>query len=231
MSYAGIFVTGTDTDVGKTFVSSLLLELSRARGIRWGVMKPVETGVDEQGPRDAQRLRSAALCRDPLEEICPQQFAMPAAPSVAAAAEQTSVQMQSIERAWNQLKEKHSLLLVEGAGGLRVPLDEKTDMGDLALRFGLPLLLVVRGRLGTLNHTRLSLDSARQRQIPVLGVIISHVAGPPSAADEANLSSLREELGSLVGGEWPFFEHGAPPGEALAPYLDLEAILARIRCG
>ncbi len=229
MSHAGIFVTGTDTGVGKTFASCLLLELSRARGIRWGVMKPVETGVDEHGPEDAQRLRSAALCRDPLEEICPQQFAMPAAPSVAAAAEQTSVQMPSIERAWNQLKEKHSLLLVEGAGGLRVPLDKKTDMGDLALRFGLPLLLVVRGRLGTLNHTRLSLDYARQRQIPVLGVIISHVDGPLSAADEANLSSLREELGSLVVGELPFFENGAPPGEALAPYLDLEAILARIR--
>ena len=80
-----------------------------------------------------------------------------------------------------------------------------------------------------LNHTRLSLDYARQRQIPVIGVIISHVDGPPSAADEANLSSLREELGSLLVGELPFFEHGAPPGEALAPYLDLEAILARIR--
>jgi dethiobiotin synthetase len=229
MSHAGIFVTGTDTGVGKTFVSCLLLELSRARGISWGVMKPVETGVGEEGPRDAQRLRSAALCGDPLEVVCPQQFSMPAAPNVAAAAVQTRVQMETIDGAWKQLKEKHSLLMVEGAGGLRVPLDEKLDMGDLALRFGLPLLLVVRGRLGTLNHTRLSLDCARQRKIPVLGVVISHGDSPPTAADEANLSSLREELGSLVVGELPFFEDGAPPGEALASYLDLEAILARIR--
>jgi dethiobiotin synthetase len=229
MSHAGIFVTGTDTGVGKTFVSCLLLELSRARGISWGVMKPVETGVGEEGPRDAQRLRSAALIRDPLEDICPQQFSLPAAPNVAAAAEQTSVQMESIDRAWNRLKEQHSLLLVEGAGGLRVPLNEKLDMGDLAQRFDLPLLLVVRGRLGTLNHTRLTLDCARQRQIPVLGVVISHADSPPSSADEANLACLREELGSLLVGELPFFEDGAPPGEALASFLDLEAILARIR--
>lgn len=229
MSQHGIFITGTDTGVGKTFVGCLLLELSRARGISWGVMKPVETGVDEDGPQDAQRLRSAALSRDSLEEICPQQFSMPAAPNVAAAAEQTSVQIPTIEEAWRQLKEKHPLLLVEGAGGLRVPLDEKSDMGDLAQRFQYPLLLVVRGRLGTLNHTRLTLDNARQRKIPVLGVIISHGDGPPSAADEANLSCLREELGALLVGELPFFENGAPPGEGLAPYLDLEAILARIR--
>jgi len=231
VSSAGVFVTGTDTDVGKTFAACLLLELSRARGIRWGVMKPVETGVDEDGPRDAQRLRSAALCGDPLDEICPQQFSMPAAPNVAAAAEQTSVHMETIDRAWSALKEKHSLLLVEGAGGLRVALDDKSDMGDLALRLKLPLLLVIRAKLGTMNHTRLTLDNIRQRQIPLAGVIINHVDGPLSAADEANLASLRGELGSLVVGELPFFEKGAPPGEALAAHLGLDAILAQIQRG
>jgi dethiobiotin synthetase len=230
MSHPGVFITGTDTDVGKTFAASILLELSRARGIRWGVMKPVETGVDEElGPCDAQRLRSAALSRDPLEEICPQQFAMPAAPTVAAAAENSHVDLEAIDRAWQSLKEKHPLLLVEGAGGLRVPLDEKLDMGDLALRFELPLLLIIRGKLGTMNHTRLSLDEAHRRGIPVAGVIINHVDGPLSAADEANLASLRSELGSQLLGELPFFDDGAPPGEALAPYLDLESLLSRIR--
>ncbi len=231
VSSAGVFVTGTDTDVGKTFASILLLELSRARGIRWGVMKPVETGVGEDGPQDAQRLRSAALCGDPLDEICPQQFSMPAAPNVAAAAEQTSVHMEAIDRAWSTLKAKHSLLLVEGAGGLRVALDDKSDMGDLALRLELPLLLVIRTKLGTMNHTRLTLDNIRQRAIPLAGVIINHVDGPLSAADQANFAFLRGELGSLVVGELPFFENGAPPGEGLAAHLDLDAILAQIQRG
>lgn len=218
----GFFVTGTDTGVGKTVVSCAIVRSFRARGMDVGVLKPVETGVPPAGPLDAQALRAAAGAPDSLEEVCPQSFLMPAAPTVAAAAEGRRVEADAIRAAWKLLSERHQWMVVEGAGGLLVPVWSGATMADLAAEFGLPLVLVVRGALGTINHTRLSLEAAAARGLRVAGVVICHVGGALSAADEANLASLREELGSLLIGEIPPLAEGQLPSPDA---LDLTALL------
>jgi dethiobiotin synthetase len=121
-----------------------------------GVLKPVETGVGPEGPLDAIALREAAGLEVAIDEVCPQHFALPAAPSVAAAAEGRRVDRRSIDVAMQRGMAAHECVIVEGAGGLLVPLAEGFSMADLALRHRLSLLVVCRASLGTLNHTRIT---------------------------------------------------------------------------
>ena len=199
----GWFVTGTDTGVGKTVVTCALARALRTRGANVGVMKPIETGVGGDGPLDALALREAAGCDDPLDTICPQQFALPAAPSVAAEAEGRQVDLAAVRSAFARLAARRSPLLVEAAGGLLAPAAAGVTMADLARELGLPLLLVTRSALGTINHTRLAIEAVRARGLPLAGVVISHGSGPLSGADEANCQALRDELGPLRVGEVP----------------------------
>ncbi len=220
---SGLFVTGTDTGVGKTVVACALAERLRARGVDVGVMKPIETGVGPQGPLDAIALAEAAGADDPLARICPVRLALPAAPDVAAAAEARAIDLGAIRAAFAALRARHALLLVEGAGGLLVPITAGYSMAELARELGLPLLVVARGRLGTVNHTRLTLEVAAARGLPVAGVVVSHGPTPLSPADAANLGALRRLLGPLLLGELPPLHPGAstPPGA-----LDLGRLLA-----
>ncbi|MFO0689489.1 MAG: dethiobiotin synthase [Myxococcota bacterium] len=224
----GLFVTGTDTNVGKTFVGCALARGLRAAGIDVGVMKPAETGVPESGPLDASALRIAAGVDDPIEDVCPERFALPASPEVAARAEGRGVSLAAIRTAFSRLAGRHDFMLVEGAGGLLVPLDRETDMADLARELGLPVLLVTRARLGTINHTRQSLACAAARGLEVFGVVISHGDGPLSPADALNLASLRERLGGLLVGEIPPITAG---GTAAPETAGLEAVLRAVRTG
>ena len=207
----GWFVTGTDTGVGKTLVSCAMARVLRDLGRDVGVMKPSETGVEDAGPLDAQALRDAAGCDDALDLICPQAFALPAAPTVAAAAEGRTVSIEAIRKAWRELSARHELMVVEGAGGLRVPLWEGGSMADLAAELDLPVVLVARGALGTINHTRLTLEALEVDGLPLAGVVISHVGGTLSDADEANLQALRDDLGPRLLGEVPPLAPGVRP--------------------
>lgn len=210
-----VFVTGTDTGVGKTIVTCAIARALRAAGRDVGVMKPCETGVDAAGPLDAMALREAAGVDDPLELICPQQFALPAAPSVAAAAEDREVDLDAIDAAARELDARHEMLLVEGAGGLRVPIVETRErrggeseggfnMADLAIRLGASdLIVVARAALGTINHTLLTLDAARRGGFGRLGVVISHGTEAISNADAQNLDALRRALGDSLLAEVP----------------------------
>lgn len=204
-----LFVTGTDTGVGKTVVATGLVRALRARGIDVGVMKPVETGVDARGPLDARALRTAGGDLDPLDLVCPLRFAMPAAPTVAAAAEAREIDLRQIEAGYAELARRHAMMVVEGAGGLLVPVDAHHDMADLALRLGLAALVCARASLGTINHTRLTLEALERRGVECAGVVISHGSGAISQADEANLQDLRTRLGGLLIGEIPPLEPGA----------------------
>jgi len=197
----GLFITGTDTGIGKTLVGCALARGLRRAGVDVGVMKPVETGVTEAGPLDALALRDAAGVQDELELICPLQFTMPAAPEVAAMAEHRRANPDAIRIAFDTLARRHEALLVEGAGGLLVPFDEKMTMADLAIALELPVLIVARAALGTINHTRLSIEACTARGIEVLGVVVSHCSGPLSRADAANLEVLRRGLGRYWIGE------------------------------
>jgi dethiobiotin synthetase len=220
----GFFVSGTDTGVGKTVVACALVRSMRGRGLDVGAMKPIETGVGAEGPLDAQALRSAAAAVEPLEEICPQTFALPAAPTVAAADEGREVEMEPIREAFARLRQRHRWLVVEGAGGLLVPATGDLTMADLSRELDLPLLIVCRAALGTINHTLLSLEAAAARDLPVAGVVISHSAGQLSEADQANLEALRDALGATLVGEIPPLGDGELPGEES---LDLDALLER----
>jgi dethiobiotin synthetase len=200
---AGLFITGTDTGVGKTVVSCALARGLRSAGIDVGVMKPVETGVPEDGPADALALMRAAEVQDGVELVCPVQFELPAAPQAAALHANQSLDMQRIHKAFNELQARHSFMLVEGAGGLLVPFDEKTNMADLATSLDLPVLIVARASLGTINHTLLSLEACAARDLDLAGVVISHSTGVLTDADARNLELLRTALGEQLIGEIP----------------------------
>ena len=218
----GVFVTGTDTGVGKTVVSCALVRSLRDDGVDVGVMKPIETGVGEAGPLDAIALHEAAGGVDDLDDVCPQRFALPAAPTVAARAEGARVDLGAVHRAFERLAARHELLVVEGAGGLLVPAADGASMADLAFELCLPLLVVARARLGTINHTLLTLDAARARGLEVAGVVVSHVDGALSPADAENLACLREALGDRLVGEVPPLGADAVPAPGA---IDLGALL------
>ncbi len=225
MTARGFFVTGTDTNVGKTVVSCALLRGLRRAGVDVGAMKPIETGVGPKGPLDAQALREAAGNQDTLDEVCPLRFALPAAPNVAARAEGASIDLSQIEAGFSRLASRHSAVLVEGAGGLLVPTTDSETMGDLARRLDLPLLVVARAALGTINHTRLTLAVAEAQGLDVVGVVVSHADGALSAADESNLACLRDWLGTRLLGEIGALAPGEHPAHDALP---LEAFLRRL---
>jgi dethiobiotin synthetase len=188
-------------------------------------MKPVETGVGEAGPLDALALARAAGRLDDLAEISPFRFALPAAPSVAAAAEGAVVDLARIVASFETLRAGSDLMVVEGAGGVRVPVTRDDDMLDLARLLRLPTLLVARASLGTINHTLLSLAEIQRRGLALAGVVISHPSGPISQPDAANLAALLADLGDRLVGILP------PLGEDEAPaedWLDCDRLLARL---
>jgi len=225
MSARGVFVTGTDTGVGKTVVACALASGLRDRGLDVGVMKPAETGVPDDGPLDARALRAAAGVGDPLDLVCPQTFALPAAPTVAARHEGRAVDLAAIDAAFAALRERHDWLVVEGAGGLRVPAADGLDMAGLAARLELPVLLVARAALGTINHTLLTLEAIRASGLRLAGVVINHVDGPLSEADALNLRALTDAvIHDLVGVIPPLEGQELPPADALR----LDAILERV---
>ncbi len=226
---AAIFVTGTDTGVGKTVATAALGLALREAGVDVGVMKPIETGaVRRDGPRvgeDAAVLRRLIAPDDPPEDVNPIALELPAAPSAAAKHAGTVIDLGRIREAYGRLAARHGRLLVEGAGGLLVPIDAKTTMADLALALGAPLVVVARQRLGTVNHTLLTLREADRLGCRVLGVILNawDPAGAPlSEADALNLEELRERLPVPVLAELPACDLGPPArwtADALAPLV------------
>ncbi|MFP8871285.1 MAG: dethiobiotin synthase [Myxococcota bacterium] len=201
MTSRGVFITGTDTGVGKTVAACALVRALRERGVDVGVMKPMETGVGRDGPLDAQALRDAAGVTDTIEEICPLQFALPAAPNVAASEEGRVVDLEVVRNTFATLSARHDMIIVEGAGGLLVPTAPGCDMGDLAQSLRMSVIVVARMALGTINHTLLTLREIERRQIALAGVVLSESNGSLSDSDRANLDHLRGELGEQIVGE------------------------------
>ena len=187
-------------------------------------MKPVETGVGREGPLDARALQAAAACGDDLSEICPLALPLAAAPSVAAREAGMGIALPWLRERFRALAARHAWMIVEGAGGLLVPLSAEATMADLALALGLPVVVVARARLGTINHTRLTLEVASTYGLLLAGVVVSHAEGPLSPADTANLSALREWLGDRLTGEIPPLPSGASPAEET---LALDALIRR----
>ena len=176
----GCFVTGTDTGVGKTVVAAALAICLRQRGLNVGVMKPVETGVGERGSTlsDAEYLRAAGGAVDPVDAIGPYRLAAPLAPLAAARQAGTVIEMDRILTAYERLAAGHTLMVVEGIGGVLVPIGHHFNVRDLIARLGLPTVVVGRVTLGGVNHALLTVEALRQRRIAILGIVLNHTAIP-----------------------------------------------------
>ena len=174
---SGLFITGTDTGVGKTIVTAALAIVLRRRGTDVGVMKPVATGCVRRREglvsEDAEFLAQAADAPESLDEIAPIRLAEPLAPTVAAARAGRPLDLEPMWAAWRRLSATHEIMLVEGIGGILCPVTPAESVADLAKGFGLPLVVVARATLGTINHTAMTVEAARSRGLEVAGIIIN----------------------------------------------------------
>ncbi len=204
MTGRGHFVTATDTGVGKTVVTAGLATSLRARGLNVAVFKPVQSGALADDPSG-----DAAL----LGADCVYSFAAPLAPLVAARAEGETIELEPILARARELAREHEILLVEGAGGLLVPLAPGLDVAGLAAALGLPLIVVARATLGTVNHTLLTIEAARERGLDVAGVVLNGESDE-STADNAAL--IEAGSGARVLAQIPWL---ADPVDATG-YLD-----------
>jgi dethiobiotin synthetase len=166
----GIFITATDTGAGKTIIGLGLAAYLKKRGVNVGVMKPVESG----GRADSEVYVSVIDTGDPLELINPYYFSLPVSPHQAAREEGKEVKYEVLENAYNSLRSKYEFLIVEGAGGFFCPFSETLLAADVMEKFGLPILVIAKPQVGTINHILLTLECARRRDLPVVGVIINH---------------------------------------------------------
>lgn len=208
---SGLFVTGTDTGVGKTYVSAGIATALRYRNVDVGVMKPAETGCRMRSgrlvPRDALLLMKSALVRDPLSLVNPYRFRNPLAPSVAAERVGKKIDADKILKAFHALRERHDFMIVEGAGGIMVPLSEHYTYLDLARTMGLPVLIVARPGLGTINHTLLTIAALKGRNIAIAGIVINHALDrKPGLAEETSPAVIEKMSGIRIVG---FISHAS----------------------
>jgi len=193
----GLFVTGTDTGVGKTYVAALIAQALRAAGHRVGVYKPAASGCRQEGDGlvsdDALQLWQAAGSPGELQRVCPQRFAAPLAPHRAACEAGQAIDAALLRDGLRYWQQQSDVIVVEGVGGLMCPLSDDEYVADLAAEFAFPLIVVTRNALGTINHTLQTLITAAvyAEGLDVAGWVLNH-----ATADEADpsRSSNREEL-------------------------------------
>ena len=232
----GLFITGTDSGVGKTVVTAMILVGLQEAGLRVAAMKPVETGcAPREGrlvPADAEYLRTVGRLTEPLGAIAPYTFALAAAPWAAAREARAEIVLDRIAEAYAALALRADCVLVEGAGGLLVPLADGVQFPEVARRLGTPVLIVARSALGTLNHTQLTVREATRAGLEVLGIVLNDGRTAPSAAEEANLALLDPLAGVPILGRLPLLPGRPPARESLAAaaraHLKLEALRAAL---
>lgn len=197
-------VTGTDTGVGKTVIVAALVAMLRRRGLRVAAMKPVETGVTPGIATDADRLRAAAGGRDAASDVCPARYVEPLAPLVAAQRAGRPVDLAALDAAFARLATAREAIVVEGAGGLLVPLTERVSYADLFARWRLGLIVVGANRLGAINHVLLTVRAARDAGLVVRGVVLNDLPGvAPHPAAETNAAVLGQLLPGIAVISWP----------------------------
>jgi dethiobiotin synthetase len=195
-----LFITGTDTDVGKTYVGAIVARSLHCSGHRVGVYKPAASGCRREGgdliSDDALALWRAAGQPGTLDRVCPQRFVAPLAPHLAARAEGREIDRKLLFDGLNYWRERSDILLIEGAGGLLAPIGDDEYFADLARDFGCPMVVVAKNALGTINHTLLTLHAARTLHggLPVAGIVLNHPAAP--SPDDPSISTNRRELES-----------------------------------
>ena len=174
---AGLFITSTDTGVGKTVIAGCLAKILTDKGLKVGVFKPIATGCHRTWEGlvsyDTEFLSYCANSDLHLSSITPVGYLTPAAPIVSAAREAQPVDFNKIANAYKDVCENSDIVIVEGIGGVRVPLTIEFDLLDLAVEFGLPVVIVARPNLGTINHTLMTIDCIRAAELKIAGVVIN----------------------------------------------------------
>lgn len=200
MRSKGIFITGTDTEIGKTVITGGLAGALRRRGFRTGVMKPAASGcsIYQDGKLVSEDalygMKAAGMPPEDYELVNPYRFAPPLAPRLAAELTGTVIQEDHILACYRRLVQSYDCLLVEGAGGITAPLTKSWLVADLIAALQLPVVVVAHPRLGTINHTVLTVEYARQRGLSVAGVIISGFRPAQASEAEKRNPALIEEL-------------------------------------
>lgn len=212
----GVFIAGTDTGVGKTLVACALLQAFAVLGLRAVGMKPVAAGASRRGGvwyhDDVEQLRAAANVDLPREWINPYCFAPPIAPHIAAREAGRHIRLDVIERSYRRLLQCADRVVVEGVGGLAVPLNGKRDAADIPVRLQLPVVLVVGMRLGCLNHALLTAAAVQARGLRLAGWIACFI-DPDMARAQQNLQALRQRLTAPMLGQ---IRHGPNPSPRYA---------------
>lgn len=199
-AFSGVFITGTDTNCGKTIIAGGVARVLLRKGFNVGIMKPVAT-AGEQSPEmggrprlmsdDALHLRQAAATSDSLDLINPVCFKAALAPWPAARYEKKTVDLKRIMNAFRELEKRHDFLVVEGIGGLKVPIKRDFFVSDLIFRMHLPVIIVANPEIGMINHTLLTIGALKQEGIPLCGVIINNYQGR-TRAEKTNPNVLQK---------------------------------------
>jgi len=212
----GVFITATDTGVGKTFVACALARAAVRRGLRVAVCKPCETGDGDDGAR-----LIAATGRALDESLArPYRFALAASPEVAARAAGVTIDLERIAAAFAALAADADVVFVEGAGGLLVPVAPQLLMADVAARLALPLVIVARASLGTVNHTLLTIEAARARRLAVAGVVLCRAVATSGPDEPTNAEAIARWGDVRILGH---FEHGGDDADRVLDQIQPRA--------
>src|SRR4051812_11243838 len=201
MARRGVFVTGTDTGVGKTVLSAAIATVLREGGERVAAAKPVLSGTDEAGPHDHEVL--AAATGQDADDIAPVRFGPPVSPHLAAQLAGATLEVGDLVERTLATGAPDDVLVVEGVGGLLVPLSPRASVRDLAVALGLPVVVAARPALGTINHTLLTLEAARAAALDVRAVVLTPWPADPSPMEVSNAETITA-LGGVPAAHLPF---------------------------
>ncbi len=197
----GVFVTGGDTEVGKTVIAGAIAASMKAHGLDVGVMKPVASGAKEIDGKlvseDAVFLKKIIDSTDDDDVVNPICLKLPIAPTIAAAESGVRIDIDKIWKAYEELTHRHDFVVVEGVGGLMVPIDDTVLVADMAHKMDLPLVIVSRDYLGTINHTLLTVEYARSRNLRLKGIIINMLKSGNAFVREIEKFSSVPILGTI----------------------------------
>lgn len=206
----GIFITGTDTGVGKTLVTAALTLHLKKRGLTVGVMKPIETGVSagREAQSDAARLRSIIESEETLGAVCPYSFELPVAPLTAAQMKRRSINPGTISKIYRLLSNRYECMVVEGIGGVQVPITRTDNVLSLIKHLRLPVVIVGRAGLGGINHALLTVEALRRQNIRMIALVLNRTHPVQSALarvqERSTLEVLRKQSGVPVIGPLPY---------------------------
>jgi len=203
----GIFVTGTDTDVGKTVVTAAITAMLRAEGLNAGVWKPIQSGARlGSGLTDAERLLKSTEINERPEAVAPFTFEAPLTPMLAAKQAGVTLTLKDLIDAGVPLTKRYEALIIEGAGGVAAPLTDNALIADLISELRIPALIVAHSRLGTINHTLLTASFLQQRGIPIIGVILNDgelIESDEDPSVSSNARLIEQYSGLKVLGRFP----------------------------